>query len=162
MTSWRIRNCEQADVVQVRQLVAEMPPLDVHSAFTYWTLFTYSRDLCYLAISYPDGIPRGFVSGVISSSDRTIGYLWQLGVHKSERDRSLSRVLVHTFIASARQLGIKRLQLSIDPANIRSRNLFKRMVYRLQVPLVPISEINFIDTLDGRRTHEILYEVPLC
>ena len=43
-----IRKCTVEDVDILRRFVDECKPLELHTPFTYWTLFNYFSNLCFL------------------------------------------------------------------------------------------------------------------
>ena len=75
-----IRNCTVEDVDRVRRFVDACKPLELHTSFTYWAIFNYFSNLCFLMIE--DEKLIGFISGIRSSLDKDAVYLWQIGVSK--------------------------------------------------------------------------------
>lgn len=153
-----IRPCEVSDVPCVRQFVAKTPPLDLHSAFTYWVLFRYETALCHLAWDEENSAAVGFISGVTDAATRDLCYLWQIGIDPRYRQQSVASALIDHFVSRARAAGAARIQFSIEPANAASNALYKRAMRRLGFRVQVVGEVDFFDRIDSKHTHEILFE----
>ncbi len=162
-SNFQIRKCTPDDVDKVRSLVSNIPPLDLHSAFTYWVLFYYFDHLCYLVECKKDQTIQccGFISGIIPSGRNEICYLWQLGVHKEYRNKRLEQLLINAFVSSALCLGAKKLQFSIDPQNFASLNTAIRNAFRSGNEIKKIDTICFKDSLIEKDTFEDIYQIEL-
>lgn len=156
----RIRPCTAEDVDAVRTFVRANPPLDLHSAFSYWVLFSYQNDLCFV-MEDDDGRLVGFVSGVTSAHDRGICYLWQLAVDSALRRSAIAHQLTAEFHAAARRLGCTRIQFSIDPANVPSLSAAQRFAAKYGFAMKKVSAVSFRDSIDGVDVHEDVYEIDM-
>lgn len=58
-----------------------------------------------------------------------IAVLWALRVHPLLRGLGLGRELVHTAEECARERGFDRVELEVEPNNVRARRLYQRLGY---------------------------------
>ncbi len=156
----QIRSCSIDDVAAVRAFVKANPPLDLHSAFTYWVLFSYQNDLCFL-MEDEAGRIIGFVSGVTSSRDPGACYLWQLAVDAAHRRSAVAHRLTAEFHDAACRLGCRRIQFSIDPANAPSLNAAHRFAAKRGLDMKKVSVVSIHDSIDFIDVHEDVYEIGL-
>jgi L-2,4-diaminobutyric acid acetyltransferase len=155
----KIRNCKVSDVGNIRSLVNSMPPLDLHSEFSYWVLIQYFPDLCFVIEEDEDSNIVGFISGVIGSVDSSICYLWQLGVLPKYRRTAYASKLIESLVASAKKLRCRGIQFSISPNNRLSFNTAKRFAERNGLLINEIGEVRFEDPISKSTTYELLYEL---
>lgn len=157
----QIRNCTTADVATIRDFVRKTPPLDLHSAFTYWTMFEYFRDLCFVAEVKSREQPMGFITGLVSTIKPNTCYLWQLGVAPKFRFTSCASTLIGHLIHAAKTKGCSALQFSIEPSNKLSLNTAKRFAQRRNLSLHIVGNVEIYDSVETKRTYEILYEIRI-
>ena len=154
-----IRNCNEEDVDKIRRFVRECEPLELHTPFTYWTLFNYFSNLCFLIAE--DDMVIGFVSGIRSSLDQNVVYLWQIGVSKNSRGKNYASVLIDAFTKAVRAIECNKIQVSISPENKTSYNVFLKYVKEHSYSISKISEIKYHDQLSDKKEFEILYEIEI-
>ena len=152
----RIRNCNRSDVAAMRSFIQNLSPLDLHSAFTYWTIFEYFGDLCFLAEMETTGQILGIVTGIVSSVKRDTCYLWQLGVNPTFRRTSCAYQLIECLVDAARRKGCNALQFSIEPSNKLSFNTANRFAERRGLSLSVVGKVEFYDPAYKKNTHETL------
>ena len=154
-----IRNCTVGDVDRVRRFVDTCKPLDLHTPFTYWALFNYSSNLCFIIEENEDVI--GFVSGIRSSVEKDIVYLWQIGVSKDQRGKNYSSVLIENFIGSVSSLNCNKIQVSIDLNNEASYNTFLKYTKEHSYNFKKVGEVKYRDTLTDKNEYEIMYQIEM-
>ncbi len=157
----QIRNCTTADVATIRNFVSKTPPLDLHSAFTYWIMFEYFRDLCFVAEVKPVEQLMGFITGLVSTSRRNTCYLWQLGVVPTFRMTSCASILIEHLVHAAKTRRCDALQFSIEPSNKLSLNTARRFAQRRNLPLSIVGDVEIYDSVENKRAYEILYEIKI-
>lgn len=154
-----IRKCMVEDVDILRRFVAECKPLELHTPFTYWTLFNYFSNLCFLMVDEEKVI--GFISGVRSSLDNEIVYLWQIGVSKDHRGKNCASLLLDHFIKAVIDLDCSKIQVSISPENQSSYNAFVRYAKENSYSFEKIGEVKYYDQLSDKNEFEILYQIEI-
>ncbi len=154
-----IRNCTENDVDIIRAFVNECKPLDLHTSFTYWTLFKYSSNLCFIMLEVDKTI--GFISGIRSSLDKNVVYLWQIGINKEDRGKNYASILIDHFIKSVIALGCNKIQVSIAPENESSLNTFLKYSKVHSYNISKIGEAKYYDTLTCKNYFEILYQIEI-
>ncbi len=154
-----IRQCSVEDVDKIRIFVNECKPLELHTPFTYWILFNYFSSLCFLMIE--EGNIIGFISGIKSSKDINLVYLWQIGVSKDHRGKNYASVLIDHFVNSAKSLECNRIQVSISPLNEVSYNAFLKYSKEKNYLFLKTGEIKYHDQLTDKNEFEILYELQI-
>ncbi len=154
-----IRNCEETDVDEIRKFVKRSKPLDLHTVFAYWILFKYFDDTCF--VLEEGGRIIGFVSGVISSKQPEILYLWQIGIDPAYRGRRHAEALIKKEVEIARVKGCRCLQVTIAPDNAPSYNTFSRFARDHGLSFFKTGEVDVFDSLADRKTFEDLYEMGI-
>ncbi|KYC45715.1 MAG: Acetyltransferase (GNAT) family protein [Candidatus Methanofastidiosum methylothiophilum] len=154
-----IRNCTVEDVDKVRRFVNECKPLDLHTPFTYWALFNYFPNLCFLMEEEENVI--GFISGLRSSIENNMVYLWQIGVSKDQRGKNYASVLIDHFIKGVISIECDKIQVSIAPQNQSSNNTFFKYAKIHSYNFGKIGEVKYHDKLTDKKEYEILYQIDL-
>ena len=152
-----IRKCTVEDVDSLRIFVNECKPLELHTPFTYWAIFNYFSNLCFLMIEEEKII--GFISGVRSSLDKDIVYLWQIGISKDYRGKNYAFLLIDHFIKAVIGLDCNKIQVSISPENQSSYNAFTKYTKENSFSFVKIGEVKYYDQLSDKKEYELLYQI---
>jgi L-2,4-diaminobutyric acid acetyltransferase len=143
----------------IRRFVSRCPPLDLHSAFTYWVLCAYFSDSC-LIMEGDEGV-IGFASGVPASSERGLFYFWQIGVAPDCRGKGYATALIERMAEMALRGGCHTLQVSIAPDNAASLGAFARFAQGHGLGMKKKGRVDFTDSLSSRRVMEDVYEITL-
>ena len=154
-----IRNCTVEDVDRVRRFVDLCKPLELHTPFTYWTIFNYFSNLCFLMME--DGELIGFISGIRSSLDKDVVYLWQIGISKYYRGKNYASLLIDHLIKGAIFLDCNKIQVSISPENQSSYNTFLKYAKEHSYTFAKIGEVKYNDQLSDKKEYEILYQIEI-
>ncbi|KYC53386.1 MAG: Acetyltransferase (GNAT) family protein [Candidatus Methanofastidiosum methylothiophilum] len=154
-----IRKCTVEDIDSLRIFVNECKPLELHTPFTYWTLFNYFSNLCFLILDEEKVI--GFISGIRSSVDKDTVYLWQIGVSKEYRGKKYASLLIDHFIKAVSDLDCNKIQVSISPENESSYNAFAKYTKENSFSFFKIGEVKYQDQLSGKDEFEILYQIEI-
>jgi len=154
-----IRNCTIEDVDRVRRFVDLCKPLELHTPFTYWTLFNYFSNLCFLMMEGEELI--GFISGIRSSLDKDVVYLWQIGISKEQRGKNYASLLIDHFIKAVIGMDCNKIQVSISPENQASYNTFVKYAKEHSYNFAKIGEVKYNDQLSDKKEYEILYQIEI-
>ncbi|HOM95848.1 MAG: GNAT family N-acetyltransferase [Candidatus Methanofastidiosa archaeon] len=153
------RNCTIKDVDRIRKFVNECKPLELHTPFTYWTLFNYFSNLCFLIEE--DEKTIGFISGIKSSIDKDVVYLWQIGVSEHHRGKNYASLLIDYFVESVALLNCSKIHVSISPKNMSSYNAFFKYAKGKSYSFTEIGEVKYHDQVSNKDEYEILYQIRL-
>ena len=153
----QIRNATIDDLENIRQFVKNTPPLDLHTPYTYWVMYSQSNSLWKVAVLNNQII--GFVAGIGSLAQPNAAFMWQIGIDKTLAPRGLAKNLVDEFIISCRELNISKVQLTIDPKNKTSLVFFTKHYGKLN--LQKTDSMNFTDTLSQDTISEDIYEFEI-
>lgn len=117
----------------IHRLVKDSPPLDVNSAYCYLLLATHFADTCVIAEDRDNGKPAGFVSAYFRPDAPRTLFVWQIAVHPDYRGRGIARGLTTALVTAAYRHTPppEYLELSVNPSNNASRNLFTRLAEEL-------------------------------
>ena len=154
-----IRNCREADVDEIRKFVKCSKPLDLHTAFTYWTLFKYFGDTCF--VLEKEGRIIGFISGLLSSSQHGILYLWQIGIDPDDRGNRYAEILLKRMVEAARAKDCNGLQVTIAPENRSSYRLFSRFALEQGLAMDKTGAVDIMDSLKNEKIFEDLYVIRI-
>jgi len=103
----------------------------------------------------------GFISGVRSSLDKEVAYLWQIGVSKGHRGKNYASLLIDQFIKAVIDLDCNKIQVSISPENQSSYNTFVKYAKENSYSFVKIGEVKYHDQLSDKKEFEILYQIEI-
>lgn len=154
-----VRNCNASDVERIRKFIDECKPLELHTSFTYWMLFYYFPNLCFLMLENEKIL--GFISGIRSSADEKVVYLWQIGVSKDYQGKKYSSILIDNFLKAALDLKCNKIQVSIDPKNLSSYQTFLKYSNNCGYKFSKIGKVSYHDKLSNEKDHELLYQIDL-
>ncbi|MBW1721326.1 MAG: GNAT family N-acetyltransferase [Deltaproteobacteria bacterium] len=155
----KIRMCREEDVDAVRRFVERTRPLDLHSPFTYWVLLRYFPETCFIMEDGEKVV--GFISGVTSSRERDLFYLWQIGIDPGLRGKGYAERLIHRILDAAREKGCRRLQVTIAPDNPASLKAFSRFASNSGLTMERVGAADFFDSISGKRYFEDIYEMRI-
>jgi L-2,4-diaminobutyric acid acetyltransferase len=120
-----IRKIEFKDASSVYKVVKNCIPLDLNSVYSYSLLGLFFHDTCFVAVLNNSII--GFVSGFITPTCKSY-FLWQIGVLPEYRNSKIALLLLENILKTAKKNLCKKIKLTIDPKNIKSKNLFQKFV----------------------------------
>lgn len=123
----RIRKATQDDFLRVHQFTAGCPPMENYPEHVYKIILRYFGDCCFIAEENEQII--GFVMGIVPQSFHGTYFLWDIGVTPSYQGQGIGGKLVREVEKELGKMGFKRIELTIDPANLPSRKLFEKMGY---------------------------------
>jgi|tagenome__1003787_1003787.scaffolds.fasta_scaffold20904084_3 hypothetical protein len=84
MPEWTLREARPSDVGRAMEMVKTSPWLSLHTEHTYWILFNFGRRYVVVA-DVPGRGPIGFISGMRSTFDPELLFVWQLVVDPDYR-----------------------------------------------------------------------------
>jgi L-2,4-diaminobutyric acid acetyltransferase len=105
----------------IQGLVADCPPLTLHTPFTYWVILSRSSELCIGA--FADGDLVGFVLTIPSLTGGA--FVWQIGVSQKFRRQKIAHALLDRSWRAAKGVGLEAIEVTIDPRNKASTSMFK-------------------------------------
>lgn len=155
----RIRNCTENDVDAVRDFVTECRPLGIHTPYTYWTLFRYFSEGCF--VMEESGKIIGYVSGMKSATGKDVFFLWQLGVAKGHRGKGYSHTLIDKIAECARNCKCKRIELTIEPGNVASLGTFSSYAKKHGLNMKKIGEMSCIGSRTGKEETDYIYGIRI-
>lgn len=154
------RNITNEDVTDIRILVNDCKPLDLHTPFTYWVLSQYFNNICFV-LTDDENQFIGFVFSIKSSTSSNVLYLWQIGIIPSYRKQNLSKTLIGKTIEAARKLNCTKVQFSIDPENKASYHSFLSFATVNEISMKAIGALSINDSLIQLSENEVIYEYDL-
>ncbi len=123
-----IRKATQEDFLRVHQFTAGCPPMENYPEHVYKIILRYFGDYCFIAEE--KGQIIGFAMGIVPQSFPGTYFLWQIGVTPSHQGQGIGGKLVREVENELRKLGFKRIEVTIDPVNLPSQKLFKKMGFQ--------------------------------
>jgi ribosomal protein S18 acetylase RimI-like enzyme len=103
--------------------------------------------------------------GFRSQVDNKTFFLWQIGVFSYHRGREIGKMLLDESEKVGKNLGCKRVEVTVDPKNIPSRKLFEKAGYlnasSKEGATVKVAENTAVKDYYRPGGHFILYEKEL-
>ncbi|MDH5359966.1 MAG: diaminobutyrate acetyltransferase [Gammaproteobacteria bacterium] len=144
----------------IHQLVANSPPLDLNSVYSYYLLCSHFADTCVVAEW--QGQIVGFISAYRPPAQGQQLFVWQVVVDSDLRGRGIAWRMLHHLL---RRLdgAVMEVQATVNPSNTVSRGLFQRLATE-QGSLMQESVFLSADAFAPASEHEseILLSVPLA
>ncbi len=122
-----ISKAKENEFLKVYDFVSNCKPLENYSEHFYKIMFRYFGDSCFVA-KFNDEIV-GFVMGFKSQIDKEKIFLWQIGVFSYHRGKEIGEMLLDEFEKAGKNMGCKRVEVTVDPENIPSQKLFEKNGY---------------------------------
>jgi L-2,4-diaminobutyric acid acetyltransferase len=153
----KIRELSIVDAATLQKLTNQCQPLLINDIYVNIFLAKYFENTCFLLKNSGEAV--GFVSGLRSTVEPTIFFLWQLGIIPKLRGKGLSTLLIEKVVKAAQDLGCHRIQFSIAPGNEQSLRAFTTFSTKCGWIMKVIEEQKYQDPLSGKQGHEIFYEL---
>ncbi len=125
-----MRPPDKTDAAGIHRLVAECPPLDLNSLYTYLLLSEHFRDTCVLAGS-GDAL-EGFVSGYVLPQCPDVLFVWQVAVHESARGKGLGSRMLQNLLRRPGLAPVQYIETTVSPGNPASRGMFAGLAHGLK------------------------------
>lgn len=117
MGDWNLREGGPADVPAAMGLVRNSPWLTCHTEHTYWILFNHGRRYVVVAEA-PGRGPIGFISGLRSTLEPELLFIWQMVVDPDYRGGKLAWDLLSALVEDvAVSDGFTSFQTAMDVEN---------------------------------------------
>lgn len=154
------RKPEASDGFAIHQLIADSPPLDLNSIYSYYLLSDHFRDSCVVAEC--QGQLAGFLSAYFIPSRPQTLFVWQVVVASNQRGRGVASRMLDALLAQIDMSGLQAIEGTVNPSNLASRALFERLARKWGSQL---QEQTFLEAgafgPEGEHESEILLRIPL-
>jgi L-2,4-diaminobutyric acid acetyltransferase len=122
-----IRKTEENDFLNVYDFVSKCKPLENYFEHFYKIMLRYFSNSCFIAEF--DNEIVGFVLGFTSQVYDKTFFIWQIGVFSKYREKEVGKKLLNRIEKAAKELGCKKIELTVDPENMPSQNFFEKQEY---------------------------------
>jgi diaminobutyrate acetyltransferase len=122
-----IKKTKEDDYLKVYKFVSVCKPLENYSEHFYKIILRYFSDSCFIAEFKKDIV--GFVMGFKSQVDKKKFFIWQIGVFSKYKGKEIGKKLLDKIEKTAKELGCKLMELTVDPENIPSQRFFEKNGY---------------------------------
>jgi L-2,4-diaminobutyric acid acetyltransferase len=159
----KIRPAKEEEFLDVYNFVSKCKPLENYSQHFYKIMLRYFSNSCFIAEFNKEIV--GFVMGFKSQVDNSTFFLWQIGVFSYHRGKEIGKMLLNEFEKAGKNLGCKRIELTVDPENIPSQKLFIKSGYlnisSREGDIVDVKGITAVKDYYKPGRHFILFEKDL-
>lgn len=152
MERYSIRSSTSDDSALFLNLAGLCPPLDVHTAYTYWVLNHVASESCFVALYEEEAV--GFITSIVKGEK---AFFWQMGVIATHRRVGLSKLLIEMAAKHASEAGANVIEFSISPANEASKRAFASFAKSIGSRLEKIGEVH----LEDSEALEYLYKIAI-
>ena len=155
-----IRKPQANDGYDIHQLIANSPPLDLNSIYSYYLLSEHFRDSCVVAES--QGKVVGFLSAYRPPQEPQTLFVWQVVVNRELRGKRVAWRMLESLLQRFERGELRQVEATVNPSNAASRRLFERLATEQGTTL---EEETFLEASafgpGGGHESEILLRVPL-
>jgi L-2,4-diaminobutyric acid acetyltransferase len=154
-----IRKPLASDGYEIHQLIANSPPLDLNSIYSYYLLSDHFSDSCVVAEN--QGRVVGFISAYRIPQRPDTLFVWQVVVNRALRGKRIAWRMLESLLQYLHG-EIRQVEATVNPSNAASRGLFERLAAEQGTTL---QEETFLEATafgpGGEHESEILLRVPL-
>ncbi len=155
-----LRKPQTSDGFKIHQLIANSPPLDLNSVYSYYLLSEHFRDTCVVAES--QGEIAGFISAYHPPKRNNTLFVWQVVVDQRLRGKQIARRMLNALLQQLEPCELRYVEATVNPSNTASRRLFERLAIEHGSDM---EETTFLDATafgsSGNHESEILLRIPL-
>ncbi|MBP6020202.1 MAG: diaminobutyrate acetyltransferase [Burkholderiaceae bacterium] len=126
MSTINLRQPKKQDAYAIHQLIAQCPPLDLNSIYTYLLLAEHHASTCVIA-ELDGGQLGGFISAYVHPNQTDTLFIWQVAVCVDARGCGLGQRMIQHLLQRPRLEPIRYLETTVGPANMASRRMFARV-----------------------------------
>ncbi|MBU9713411.1 diaminobutyrate acetyltransferase [Evansella tamaricis] len=99
--------------------------LDQNSPYKYIMMCEFFTDTCVVAKEDADLV--GFITGFIPPNRPDTVFIWQVGVHESQRGKGIASKMLNELLSRYACRNIKYVEATVTPSNTASQSLFLRL-----------------------------------
>lgn len=156
----RFRLPATSDGFQIHQLIADSPPLDLNSVYSYHLLSDHFRDTCVVAEHLGEIV--GFISAYRIPERLDTLFVWQVVVSEKLRGQRVAWRMLEALLARFSRDALRYVEATVNPSNAASRGLFERLAKNQGTA---VYEETYLDASAfgpaGIHESEILLRIPL-
>nr|WP_062049674.1 diaminobutyrate acetyltransferase [Bacillus sp. JCM 19034] len=108
--------------------VVKESTLDQNSAYKYIMMCEFFAETCVVAKVADEVV--GFLTAFIPPERQDVVFVWQIGVHSSQRGKGLASKMLEELINRPGCNDVKFVEATITPSNEASQALFRRLSTR--------------------------------
>jgi len=127
-----LRAPRRSDGLAIHRLIAECPPLDLNSVYTYLLLSEHFSGTCVAAETCSGLV--GFASGYIPPAQPEVLFVWQVAVHCDARGQGLGLRMLENLVMRQGSGAVRYVETTVGPQNTASRRMFAALAHRLNAP----------------------------
>ena len=154
-----IRKPLASDGYEIHQLIANSPPLDLNSIYSYYLLSDHFSDSCVVAEN--QGRVVGFISAYRVPQRPDTLFVWQVVVNRALRGKRIAWRMLESLLQRLNG-EIRQVEATVNPSNAASRGLFERLAVEQGTTL---QEETFLEAdafgTGGQHESEIQLRIPL-
>jgi L-2,4-diaminobutyric acid acetyltransferase len=129
----KFRKPRANDGFEIRDLVADCPPLDLNSLYCYVLQCTDYAETCILAENAERIV--GWVSGYRQPTDPSVLFIWQVAVHAEARGQGVAKRSILCLLERPACDGVDLIKTTITLNNAASFALFESVAADLNAPI---------------------------
>ncbi|MBU9722043.1 MULTISPECIES: diaminobutyrate acetyltransferase [Bacillaceae] len=99
--------------------------LDQNSPYKYIMMCEFFSDTCVVAKEEDKLV--GFITGFIPPNRPDVIFIWQVGVHESQRGKGIASKMLNDLLSRVKCKNIRFLEATVTPTNVASQSLFLRL-----------------------------------
>ena len=158
----RFRRIREQDFLEIMRLAESCDPIPLERDSIYHLFTRDFGDTCFVAVD--KGRIVAFLLGIISQTNRRIGYVHNICVDPNWRRRGIGRRLYQRFMSKIADQGCRRVFLIVNPANRVSIEFHKRLGFEecLDDELVELGGVKAIRDYNGPGKHMVVLWKTTC
>ena len=152
-----IRKPNASDGLEIHQLIANSPPLDLNSVYSYYLLSDHFSDSCVVAES--QGRVVGFLSAYRLPQRPETLFVWQVAVGETARGNGLAGQMLAHLLERPKCQHVRWLETTITESNQGSWALFRSMASKFGAELTSSMLFDRHTHFDDAHESELLVRI---
>ncbi len=156
MNKIEIVNAKVVDSSVLRNTAIKCGTLDKHTPYTYWVVWNYFGDYCFVAKDNEKVV--GFITCVNEGKKALI---WQIGVLQEYRKRGISQLLIDALWEKLNDSTEHKplVEVTIADGNVASKSAFETFCRNKGLHLIQRDYVTVYDENGNIEECEALYEI---
>ncbi|MCC6696765.1 MAG: diaminobutyrate acetyltransferase [Candidatus Hydrogenedentes bacterium] len=127
-----IRPPSVEDAADIHELIAQCPPLEINSCYTYLLLSTHFRTTCAVALNQKR--MAAFLGAYVIPEHKDTLFVWQIAVHTDFRGKGVGQLMLESLLNREALSHLDYIEATVAPSNLASLVLFRRFASRHHSP----------------------------
>lgn len=134
----QIRNLQESDLPGVIKFVKSCEELTVERTPIFWLFWRFFHNTCFVALEGNEIV--GILLGFLDQVEGEAGFIHELGVSKSHRQKDIASKLIETFERVIKKMGGRKLLLTTSHTNQTAIQFYEKIGFKNNGTILKVNE----------------------